>query len=43
MYHIDKMILNRGEPVIYFLKDRPKRSFVREELMIVPEGTELPP
>ena len=32
-----------NEPVLYYLKDGPKRGFVREELMIVPRGTELPP
>ena len=36
-------IVNENEPVLYYLKDGPKRGFVREELMIVPRGTELPP
>ena len=35
--------MNEKEPVLYYLKDGPKRGFVREELMIVPPGTELPP
>ena len=35
--------MNEHAPVIYYLKDGAKRGFVREELMIVSEGTELPP
>ncbi|RMX48680.1 hypothetical protein pdam_00014318 [Pocillopora damicornis] len=31
------------EPVLYYLKDGPKRGFVREELQIGPPGTELSP
>ena len=30
-------------PTLYYLLDGPKRSFVRQELQIVPEDTELPP
>ena len=29
--------------VMYYLSGGPKRSFVREELQVVPEDTELPP
>ena len=29
--------------VIYHLQDGPHRAFVREELMLIPETTELPP
>ena len=43
VFNIDRSIINKGEPVLYYLKDGPKRGFVREELMIVPNGTELPP
>jgi len=32
-----------GQPALYYLNDGPARSFVREELLIVPPGTELPP
>ena len=28
---------------MYYLDDGPKRGFVREELMVVPQGTVLPP
>ena len=29
--------------VMYYLADRPERAFVAEELMLIPEDTELPP
>ena len=29
--------------VMYNLKDGPERAFVSEELMLIPEDTELPP
>ena len=31
------------QPVLYYLSDGPKRSFVREELQVVPEDSEAPP
>ena len=43
VFSIDRATVNEREPVLYYLKDGPKRGFVREELMIVPPGTELPP
>ena len=45
LLYIDKKknTCEKGEPVLYTLKDGPKRGFVREELQIVPPGTELPP
>ena len=43
VFNISRAIANENEPVLYYLKDGPKRGFVREELMIVPKGTELPP
>ena len=43
VYRIDRSITKKGEPVLYYLKDGPGRGFVREELMMVPSGTELPP
>ena len=43
VFNISKSIGNENEPVLYYLKDAPKRGFVREELMIAPKGTELPP
>lgn len=32
-----------GECVLYYLKDRPERAFVKEELMLIPEDTKVPP
>ena len=32
-----------GNRVMYCLKDEPERVFVSEELMLIPEDTELPP
>ena len=29
--------------VMYYLRDRPERAFVSEELMLIPEDTELSP
>ena len=43
VYKIDRSIVKKGEPVLFYLKDGPGRGFVREELMVVPRGTELPP
>ncbi|PFX18657.1 hypothetical protein AWC38_SpisGene16954 [Stylophora pistillata] len=43
VFNIEKALVNEKEPVLYYLKDGPKRGFVREELQIVPPKTELPP
>ena len=32
-----------NEPVVYYLSDGPERGFVREELLVVPPNTQLPP
>ena len=32
-----------GEPVVYYLENGPQRDFVREELLVVPPDTQLPP
>ena len=32
-----------GNHVMYYLSEGPKRAFVSEELMLIPEDTELPP
>ncbi|PFX13408.1 hypothetical protein AWC38_SpisGene22506 [Stylophora pistillata] len=42
-FNIEKVFVNEREPVLCYLKDRPKRGFVREELQIVPSKAELPP
>jgi hypothetical protein len=51
VFKIDRIIVEDGKPVLYYLKKGdpdadtwvPKRSFVREELFVVPPDTELPP
>ena len=39
----EKSWKNPGNHVMYYLRDRPERAFVSEELMLIPEDTELPP
>ena len=43
VYNIQKVVTKPETPVVYYLFDGPKRGFVREELMVVPPGTVLPP
>lgn len=38
-YEIDRYVTKDGEPTLYYLKDGPKRSFVKQELLIVPFDT----
>ena len=42
-YRLDRIVEESGNRVMYYLKDGPERAFVREELMLIPENTELPP
>ena len=42
-YRLKEVVSNPGNRVMYFLKDGPDRVFVKEELMQIPEDTELPP
>ena len=43
VYQVVKNITKPNEPVVYYLSDGPKRGFVREELLVVPPNTQLPP
>ena len=43
VYNIEKVVTKPKEPVMSYLFDGPKRGFVREELMVVPQDTQLPP
>ena len=47
IYHIRKTLVQKNQPVLYWLVDDegkgPERSFVREELLVIPDDTELPP
>ena len=43
VYHVVENKTKPNEPVVYYLSDGPKRGFVREELLVVPPNTQLPP
>ena len=43
VHNIERVVTKPDEPVVYYLYDGPKRGFVREELMVVPPDTQLPP
>ena len=43
VYQVVKNMTKPNEPVVYYLSDGPKRVFVREELLVVPPNTQLPP
>ena len=43
VYQVVKNMTKPNEPVVYYLSDGPKRGFVREELLVVPPSTQLPP
>ena len=42
-YRLREITENPGNCMIYYLLNGPERTFVLEELMLVPEDTELPP
>ena len=43
VYNLARSFTKPNQPVLYFLRDGPKRGFVREELLAVPPDTQLPP
>ena len=43
VYQVVENKTKPNEPVVYYLCDGPKRGFVREELLVVPPNTQLPP
>ena len=43
VHQIERNVTKPDEPVVYYLSDGPKRGFVREELLVVPPNTQLPP
>ena len=43
VHSIERSVTKPNEPVLYYLRDGPKRGFVREELLVVPPNTQLPP
>ena len=42
-YRLKEIVEDSGNHVMYYLSDEPDRAFVSEELMLIPEDTELPP
>ena len=42
-YRLKEIAENPGNRVMYYLAYGPDRAFVSEELMLIPEDTELPP
>lgn len=42
-FRLDRIVENPGQRVLYYLAEGPQRAFVREELMEIPEDTEVPP
>ena len=43
VYNLERSFTKANQPVLYYLRDGPKRGFVREELLVVPPNTQLPP
>ena len=43
IYRLREIVEDSGNRVMYYLKNGPERAFVKEELMLIPEDTELPP
>ncbi|KAL9950721.1 hypothetical protein ACROYT_G043267 [Oculina patagonica] len=43
VYSIERSVTKPNQPVLYYLHNGPKRSFVREELLVIPQNTQLPP
>ena len=43
VHQIQRRVTKPNSPVVYYLSDGPKRGFVREELLVVPPNTQLPP
>ena len=42
-YRLDQIVQEQGNCVLYYLQDGPDRAFVSEELMDIPEDTQVPP
>ena len=42
-YRFREIIEDTGNQVMYYLSHEPERAFASEELMLIPEDTELPP
>ena len=43
-YDLSRSVVSADQPVLYYLSQgAPKRGFIREELQVVPQDTQLPP
>ena len=42
-YRLDQIVQEPGNRVLYYWQDGPDRAFVSEELMRIPEDTQVPP
>lgn len=42
-YRLDHVVNEQSNRTMYYLEGGPERVFVREELMLIPEGTKVPP
>ena len=43
IYVLSRSVVSAEQHVLYYLSGGPRRSFVREELQVVPNDTEVPP
>ena len=43
VFSIERSFTKPEQPVLYYLRDGPPRGFVREELLVIPPNTQLPP
>ena len=43
IYRLDQIVQDPENRVLYYLQDRPDRTFVREEIMHVSEDPQVPP
>ena len=42
-YRLREIVEDPGNHVMYYLLDGPERAFVKEEMVLISEDTELPP
>ena len=42
-YRLREVVEDTGNGVMYYLLNGPEKAFVSEDLMLIPEDTELPP
>lgn len=41
-YRLDRVVKESGNHVLYYLLNGPDRAFVRQELMHIPDDTQVP-